>query len=330
MSTQDRIRLMLWNLERDGGPEPRPGVLPERWRQGYEEVLKPQRPDWLAMLELKYSQTRPDVAPAEKHAAERRFTAAQQILGMRGFRAAVGQRTNPTGVFIREAVFPSARQRHHPVGHSAPPTHVELRLAEAPDVPVITASFHSAFCNPAQRRSEAMDLTELVDKVKAHHPNRAGGHAACWLFGDTNEYPVPVGEQVPAIDWSSPEVSDIVHRRHRAIKQPDGTWASCTAVDEIMLDCGMHDPARWAAHRLGQTTALAATAGHAAAGQGGPRRIDRGYLDAWSVQAVENVRVLDTTGLSDHHAVIVDLSRRKLIEGLHRRTSAIAPWSLVV
>ncbi|MEV8293228.1 hypothetical protein ACFVLG_01745 [Streptomyces rochei] len=75
-------------------------------------------------------------------------------------------------------------------------------------------------------------------------------------------------------------MTDIVHRRHRAIKQPDGTWASCTAVDEIMLDCGMHDPARWAAHRLGQATALAATAGYAAVGQGGPRRIDRGYLDA--------------------------------------------------
>ncbi|WP_158854091.1 hypothetical protein [Streptomyces sp. NRRL F-5650] len=40
MSTQDRIRLMLWNLERDGGPESQPGILPTRWRQGYEEALK--------------------------------------------------------------------------------------------------------------------------------------------------------------------------------------------------------------------------------------------------------------------------------------------------
>ncbi|MEU2227034.1 endonuclease/exonuclease/phosphatase family protein [Streptomyces sp. NPDC018347] len=330
MSTQDRIRLMLWNLERDGGPEPRPGVLPTRWRQGYEEILKPQQPDWLATLELRYSQTRPDAPRAEKRAADRRFKAAQRALGMRGFRAAVGQRSNPTGVFIRESVFPAFRQRHHPVGHSAPPTHVELWLPEAPAVPILTASFHTAYCNPAQRRSEALDLTELVDKVKAHNTDPASGRAACWLFGDTNEYPVPVGEQVPPIDWSSPEVTDIVHRRHRAIKQHDGTWVSCTAVDEIMLDCGMHDPARWAAHRLGQTSALAATAGHSADGQGGPRRIDRGYLDGWSVQAVEDVRVLDTTGLSDHHTILVDLSRRKLVECLQRRTSAIAPWSLVV
>ncbi|MFD7065213.1 hypothetical protein [Streptomyces sp. NPDC059906] len=204
MSAQDRIRLMLWTPQHDGGPEDQPGVLPTRWRQDYEEVLKPQQADWLAMLELKYSQTRPDAPLAEKGAAQRRFTAAQQTLGMRGFRSSVGQRANPTALFIRESVFASSRQRHHPVGHRK--------------------------------------------------------HAACWLFGDTNSYPVPVGEQVPPIDWST--VTDIVHRRHRAIKQPDGTWVSCTEVDEIMLDCGMHDPACWAAHRLGQATALAATIGN--------------------------------------------------------------------
>ncbi|MDX3367432.1 hypothetical protein PV387_15535 [Streptomyces sp. ME02-6987-2C] len=53
-------------------------------------------------------------------------------------------------------------------------------------------------------------------------------------------------------------------------------------------------------------------------------------VDSERAGPVESVRVLDNTGISDHHAVIVDLSRRKLIEGLHRRTSAIAPWSLVV
>ncbi|MFE5604186.1 endonuclease/exonuclease/phosphatase family protein [Streptomyces coelicoflavus] len=329
MSTkEDRIRLMLWNLENDGGPESEPGVLPARWRRAYEEVLKPQQPDWLAMQELKYSQTRPAAPLVEKRAANRRFKAAQETLGMRGFRAEVGQRANPTGLFIRESVFSSALQRHHRVGHSAPPTHVELRLPEAPTVAIHTASFHHAYCNPAQRCSEAMDLTELVDKVKAHNTDPAQKHAACWLFGDTNSYPVPAGEQVPPIDWSA--VTDIVHRRHRAIKQLDGTWVSCTEVDEIMLDCGMHDPARWAAHRLGQISALAATAGHAAPGQGGLRRIDRGCMDAWSVQAVERVTVLKTDGISNHNAIIVDCSRRKLAELLHRRIGPIAPWSLVV
>lgn len=71
MSTQDRVRLMLWTWERDGGPDSQPGIPPTRWRQRYEEVRKPQQPDWLGMAELKYSQTRPDAPPAEKRATQR-------------------------------------------------------------------------------------------------------------------------------------------------------------------------------------------------------------------------------------------------------------------
>lgn len=49
-----------------------------------------------------------------------------------------------------------------------------------------------------RRQAEAYELTSLVDKVKAQNvgcPDRKW--AACWLFGDTNEYPLPTGERVP-------------------------------------------------------------------------------------------------------------------------------------
>ncbi|WP_416976961.1 endonuclease/exonuclease/phosphatase family protein [Streptomyces sp. T028] len=325
------VRLVLMNLEHDGGPEETQGVLPARWRQAYEDVLAPLEPDWLGMTELTYSQTRPTATAAEKAAADRRWQAAQDTLGMRGFRAEMGQGRNPTGLFVREPAFTIGPQHHHPKVFRTPPANVVLRLPEVPEVPIITAAFHSSYCNPRVREAEAYELSSLVDKVKAHHiTDHARLQAACWLFGDCNEYPVPIGEQVPEIDWTSPEITDVVHRRHRAIKQPDGTWKSCTSLDELMLDIGMHDPARFAARHLGQPGALAATAGHTRPEQGGERRIDRGAMDGWTVQSVVSVEVLDMQrrGLSDHNALVVDLSRRKLVEALRRRHAPLAAWSL--
>ncbi|MEH6373901.1 endonuclease/exonuclease/phosphatase family protein [Streptomyces sp. KLMMK] len=324
------VRLVLMNLEHDGGPEETPGVLPDRWRQAYEEVLLPLRPDWVGLTELTYSQTRSDASSEEKASAERRWEAAQGLLAMRGFRAKMGQGRNPVGVLVRESTFTIGAQYHHPQVYRTPPANVLLRLRDEPTVPVVTAAFHSAFCSPVAREAEAFELTALVDKVKAHHGAEPGRpRAACWLFGDTNDYPVPAGEPRPETDWNSPGITDLVHRRHRAIKQPEGTWKSSTIVDEVMLDCGMHDPARYAALHLGQPQALSTTAGFARAGQGGESRIDRGYMDAWTVQAVVSVRVVDMSGISDHHVLVVDLSRRRLIEGLRRGFAPLEPWALI-
>ncbi|WP_432156784.1 endonuclease/exonuclease/phosphatase family protein [Streptomyces sp. bgisy153] len=328
----DEISLVLMNLEHDGGPENELGVLPERWRLAYEEVLAPLQPDWVGLTELTYSQTRPGATVEEQAAANRRWQAAQETLGMRGFRAEMGQGRNPTGVLVRESTFTIGPQHHHSRVFRTPPTNVVLGLPDVPEVPIITAAFHSSFCSPAGRQAEAYELTSLVDKVKAQYGTDPGrSWAAAWLFGDTNEYPVPVGERVPEIDWDSPEITDLVHRRHRALKQPDGSWKSCTFLDELMLDCGMHDPARFAARSLGQTDALSGTAGFApgAVGQGGLRRIDRGAMDAWTIQSVLEVEVVDMNGLSDHHALVVFLSRRKLIEALRRSFPPLTPWALV-
>ncbi|MEU1820422.1 hypothetical protein ABZ543_35395 [Streptomyces roseifaciens] len=168
-----------------------------------------------------------DIGDEEKAAAERRWQAAQQMLGMRGFRAGMGQGRNPVGVLVREPAFTIGPQYHHPRVFRTPPANVVLHLPEEPRMPIITAVFHASFCSPIGREAEAFELTALVDKVKAHHGADPGlARAACWLFGDTNEYPVPRGELQPEINWNSPDITDLVHHRHRAIKQPDGTWKS--------------------------------------------------------------------------------------------------------
>ncbi|MEV5998869.1 endonuclease/exonuclease/phosphatase family protein [Streptomyces griseomycini] len=316
------VRLVLSNVEHDGGPEEVPGVLPPRWRLCFEETLAPLEPDWLGLTELTYSQFRRDASAEVAEAAERRWQALQRTFGMRGFRAYMGQGRNPTGLLVRESVFTVGLQHHHPKVFRTPPTNVQLALPDVPHVPIVTAAFHSSFCSPTGREAEGYELTALVDKVKAQHgADPDCPRAICWLFGDTNEYPEPVGESVPEIDWTI--VTDLVHRRHRALKQADGTWRSCT-----MLDCNMHDPARFAARRLQQGDALAPTAGFAAVGQGGESRIDRGYMDPWTVQAVLGVTVLDMTGLSDHHTLIVDLSNRKLLEALRRTFAPLSAWDL--
>ena len=333
------LRIGFLNLEHDGGPEERPGVLPGRWTQAHHEILAPRQFDWLGWAELTYSQVQPlnpdaseeEVAAhrAATDAADRRFASAQQLLGMRGFRAPTGQGRNPTGMFVRESTFEVVSRHSQLKVWRTPPTNVILRLRgeDAPATPIVTVSWHGSFCSPNNRELEGDELSSLVDKVQAKHGNNPSKRwSAFWGFGDCNEYPVPIEETVPPIDWDDPGITDLVHRRHRARKQPDGSWKSCTYVDELMLDCGMWDPARYAAQQLGQIQALDATAGHAAVGQGGGRRIDRGYVDPYTVQAVLEVNVIDTTDVSDHHGLEVILSRRKLTEALGRQFDPLPSW----
>ncbi|MEU9167703.1 hypothetical protein AB0D34_07900 [Streptomyces sp. NPDC048420] len=325
----DRIRTGFLNLRNDGGAAPAPEVLPTTWHEAYD-LLAVLGFDWLGLGELTYSQTRPDATEQERKAADFRWQAAQEKMGMIGFRGAMGQGRNPTGLLVRESTFtvgPRAQQHQ-----TTPPTVVELGLREVPKARILTASLHASYCNPLVREAEGYELTALVDEVKTHHPAEGLKTAACWLFGDFNELPVSTPGDVPDIDWNSPKVTDVVHRRYRARKQPDGTWRSRTDVDEIMIDCGLHDPARYAARRLGKPAALATpTAGLApsAAGQGGPCRIDRGAIDGWSIQAVTDVQVIPMGDASDHDLLIVDFSRRRLIQGLRRKFQPLAPWALM-
>jgi hypothetical protein len=332
------LRVGYLNLEHDGGPEEKPGVLPGRWTQAHHEILVPRQFDWLGRGEMTYSQVQslnPDASEEEvaawevaKEAADRRFGAAQTLLGMKGYRAPTGQGRNPTGLFFRESTFEFVSWHQQLKVWRTPPTNVVLRLPEVPERDIVTVAWHNSFCSPNAREGEADELSSLVDKVQAKYGSAPEKRwSAFWGFGDCNEYPVPVGETVPPIDWNSPEITDLVHRRHRARKQPDGSWRSCDYLDDLMLDCGMWDPARYAAQQLGQVQALDPTAGHASDGQGGGRRIDRGYMDPWTVQAVLEVNVIDTTGISDHHGLEVILSRRMFVEALRRQFDPLEEWA---
>ena len=305
----DTIHLITANLDHDGGPDD----TSETWRIFHEEVLAPRKPDGVFRQEMAYS-TRDN---------NKRLEHAARILGgetkdMRGWITPSEHGDNPTGIFLRTTTFPTAHQHGPRPWWINPPTRLTTHLAEVPEVPIELVSWHLSFCSRRAREQQAEDLSSIVDKVKQ-------GHAFLGA-GDCNECPLPEGEVVPPIDWSSTDITDLAHRRHRAIKQPDGTWASCTYLDELMLDCGMHDPARYAAHHNGnydEAGPLAATAGHApqAKGQGGESRIDRWYLDPWLVTAVEDVRVIDTTGLTDHKAVELVLSRKGMVAALSRQVA---------
>ncbi|MET8830193.1 endonuclease/exonuclease/phosphatase family protein [Streptomyces sp. NPDC004610] len=307
------LTLMSFNLDHDGGEPEDDGTPPEAWRAAHEEIAR-HRPDVLARQELTHSQSRPGDSPHAVAAADQRFSATQRVLGMKGFRAPMGLGRNPTGAFVREETL-TATHVPHRLHWRTPPTTLTLTLPELPHIPITLWSVHLAFNSRHQRYLEADNASTLVDRLKLHHDRPPTG--AAWIVGDMNSYPVPDGETVPPIDWST--VSDRAHRHHRAAQPDDGTWESCTHMDRTMHDMGMQDAARWVAHRLGTPSALSPTAGRP--DQGGPARIDRAYLDPWTVQAVEHVEVIDMTGISDHHAVLVTLSRDKLIETLHRRTT---------
>jgi hypothetical protein len=307
------VRVISLNLQKDGGKDMEGGAFPQRWLDAHEGILAPLRPDIILRQEATYSHL----------ADERRLRAAGDILGMKGILTPNGTGRNPTAMFLRLETFPSTETLYDSVAQRGwwrtPPTVVKTQLAEVPDVDWVLVSWHTAFNSPRGREREAEELTAFADKLK--------GGTAFLGGGDCNEYPLPQGEKVPPIDWTSREITDPRHVRHRTNAGPNGSRVSCTYLDDTLLGCNLHDAARYVAGE--NPDALDPTAGHAAeaAGQGGPRRIDRIYLDPWIIQAVLDVNVLDTTGVSDHHGVDVILSRRKLVEALRRSFPPLDLWT---
>ncbi|MFE4665208.1 endonuclease/exonuclease/phosphatase family protein [Streptomyces sp. NPDC056716] len=297
------IKLITFNLEVDGGKD-EGGKPSQRW-QAAHELLAARHPDAVFRQEMTHS--RAD-GRARLHLAE------QALGGMRGFLGPVGTKAgepqHPTGILVRPGVFTVTRE-YALTDWRTPPTNVIATLDGVPDVPIIMVSCHLTPTSPGGREREADDLARLVGV------GRGGG----WIgAGDMNEYPVPDGEEVPPVDWTSPTIRDLPHIQHRTNEGPDGTRVSCIYVDKKLRGCGLVDPARHAAHVLGQRSALSATAGWApgAKGQGGPSRIDRWYISQQLVPAVREVNVLDMSGISDHNAVELVLDRAKAVEGLRR------------
>ncbi len=305
------VRLLTMNLEHDGGPDVG-GRPPRLWHQA-NELISSRRPDLILRQEMTHSR--------DSH--YRRLHAAERALGMRGFLGTAGLGRNPTGMLVREETF----EVHQHVTHQVhpwrtPPTHTVLRLRDVPGVDIIAVSWHLAFNSPRSRERETDEILAFADKINQG--------AAFVGGGDCNEAPNPKGETEPPIDWD--KVTDRLHMAHRTNHDPaTGRRVACTYLDDTLTAAGLCDAARHAARSLNQPGALGATAGHAKPRQGGPCRIDRIYLDPWLVEAVVDVTVLDTTGVSDHHAVEVVLSRPRMVEALRliadRRASRPVPTS---
>lgn len=329
MPTSDTVRLISCNLERDGGPDDESGELPSLWLKATRKLAS-LKAHGILRQEMTYS-------PADSS----RLRAAEAILGMPGFVSPNHMGRHPTGLFLRPDVFLGAKQIPKMAPWRTPPTIVSTRFAGAPEVELLIGSIHHAFNDRLGRALEVGDATAYADKVK----NSKG---LIW-GGDFNEAPFPQGEVVKAIDWASPEITDSVHRVHRTVEIPHTLRArtlhrlrgvfpgprrppaplrvSCNYVDQTLLECGLHDAARYHAAKSGNRHCLGPTAGHApsAKGQGGPQRIDRIMLDAWLATAIINVELIDMSGLSDHHAVVVDLSASAMAQAL-RRQVAPHPW----
>ncbi|MEV6810096.1 endonuclease/exonuclease/phosphatase family protein [Streptomyces sp. NPDC051132] len=213
------VTVVTVNLERDGGPNTPDGELPPRWKDAHE-ILKYRRPDVLLRQEATHS-------GAEDH---RRLKAAEELLGMRGYLTPNGVGRNPTALFIRPETFPV----HERVPYDGrfwrtPPTLVTARLADVPEAPLLLMSWHAAFNSRQGRAREADEITAFVDRM-AKRGGLIGG-------GDCNEYPIPHGETVPAVDWS--KVTDWPHIHHRTTVAPDGSRVSCTHLDRALLASGL-------------------------------------------------------------------------------------------
>lgn len=302
------ITVITANIQHDGGPDIH-GRPPQKWYDAHA-LLKEHQADVLLRQEMTYS--RAD--------GNRRLHEAERALGMRGFLGAQGSGRNPTGLFIRPEVFTVRQQLAQERLWRTPPTSIVASLHEVPDVPIVLTSWHLAFNSPHGRERETDEILALADKM-----NKGAAFIAA---GDCNEYPHPAGETVPPIDWTSPKITDRTHLTHRTNPGPDGTRISCTYADETLLAAGLHDPARYAAHTLARPEALRATAGHNKPAQGGGRRIDRHYNDPWTINAVIDVVVLDTSDFTDHDAVKVVYSLAKLTQGLRREIAPLPPYDL--
>ncbi|QDY81136.1 hypothetical protein [Streptomyces qinzhouensis] len=226
-----------------------------------------------------------------------------------------------TAVFIRPDVFRPVR-RTDPVSPGSPwgcpPTSVDLRLAAEPEARrelVLTVAHHH-YASPQARELEAQELTKAADRrdladCTEEFPNGRPREALVVL--DANSYPEPgVEGDVPPPDPST--IKDRSHVRHRFTVTESGELVPDTYSDRALRDVGLEDIARHLAVTTGRTDVLTPAPGYA--DQGGPCRIDRAYASAGVLSAVEDVRVIDTTGLSDHPILLISFAYRRLAEVL--------------
>lgn len=248
---------------------------------------------------------------------------AARMLDMEYVIAPMKGSTNRPGLLVDSGIFQivPGKVNFMPAPSTKPPASAIFRMVEAGTSgrQVMMGSFHASYCSVTERSTDAEDLTRFADQIRdmnlSDGSTRWGSNV--WLQMDANSYRVQEGNPHKNPDPS--EIEDKPHIVHRTRWNPvTGMWEPDIYLDETLLRAGLHDPARYAYHVLGRKQAMDPTAGHLAQGQGASRGIDRFYLDAWSVQAVKDVEVIDMSRFSDHHAVKVVFSREMLASAVRR------------
>jgi hypothetical protein len=130
---------------------------------------------------------------------------------------------------------------------------------------------------------------------------------------DSNSYIAPErlvpGElPLPRLD----DIADLPHRAHRSYEIAPGQRVIDSEPDRILLSAGLEDVARHAALQLGEPGLVAVAP----------------TVDAcdtsWLLPAVVDVEVVDMTGLSDHHTVVVTYDLDTVIDLCHARFALTA------
>jgi len=311
----DTINLIWANFENEGKGNP------ELWRDFYA-LIRSLEPHLLGRAEVQGAAAN---GKAGLQAAERALTPPDQpLLRPRGWLGPSAVSDNRTAIFIRPDVFEPVNEWEHAAPWGIPPTNLTIRLVQYPSDPdcwreVCVAAAHHHYASPPARQLEAPELTKLADKRDTRDrtedcPN--GRPREGIVFYDANSYPADrLAGDVELPDLNA--IPDKRHRVHRGIKNPDGTYSPDCHSDQTLRDAGLEDIARHLAVNDAANRAryLAATT-RGYRDQGGPSRIDRVHATAGILAAVEDLEVIDLSGLSDHHAVFVRISGRRLAQSL--------------
>ncbi|WDN55957.1 hypothetical protein [Streptomyces clavuligerus] len=311
----DQIRAIFSNFEFDGRGD-------EQKRAAFYKLLRELEPHLVGRAEFLGG---PGGGQRRLLDAETALTPeGRPWLRPRGFIGAQAVGEFRTAAFVRTDVFTpvSAGSIGDPTG--CPPTCVTLRLVQYPGDPdcsrelTFTAA-HQSYSSPPARALGAQELTRLADRRDprdrtARYPN--GRPREALLILDTNSYPEPgLPGDVPIPRPA--DIEDRTHLTHRFTRTGTGEWVPDTHSDRTLRAAGLQDIARHLTEN-GRTGVLAPTTpGYA--DQGGERRacrIDRAYASDGILTAVEDFTVVDCSGLSDHHALLITLDRRRLAEAL--------------
>ncbi|WP_326595893.1 endonuclease/exonuclease/phosphatase family protein [Streptomyces sp. NBC_01803] len=284
---------MTSDFERNGGGDR------AKWTAMHER-LRSLHPDLLLRQEL--------VGCAAAGRESELWYDSEEMLGMRGW---LGPGPGATALYISDAFRP-VRNWANEVGlglWELPPTVLSVIL-DGTTVPIVCGSVHLAYDSAPLRELESAWLTRLADKWRHIDGYNDQTQLPALIGGDFNSDPVPGPDGDTAVP-KLPLIRDMPHRAHRSRPGTGRQRVIDTVADENLHTAGLFDTARHLAGVCGKPDVLAPTI--AASPTHGPaRRIDRIYLSAALTPAVENVEVIDMTGLSDHHALRVTLQRDTL------------------